>query len=199
MEKNNKEIKLGDVYVFQLATGAVVTGVLIGTSENLIGDKVQRYYRLALNESKYINFVENEIVNIHTVEIPEDKSGYFKDFESKHGVKCFDGDDNLLPASVIMGNSLIGENVWDKLTETERIEFVEQIDLEPENVVELINVYADERKKCGELRSKRIQLLSKHLKLINNREKIKSMFPELRSVYDTLYRELGIEELLQEI
>lgn len=58
MEKNDKrEMKIGGVYVFQLETGAVVTGVLIGVSENLVKDTVQKYYRLAFDESKYIDFL----------------------------------------------------------------------------------------------------------------------------------------------
>ena len=143
--------------------------------------------------------LEDEIEQVIYSPRQLEKLEYFKEFEKKHGIRCFDSDDNLLPASVIMGNSLIRGNVWDKLSETERIEFISKLELESKNIVELVNVYADERKRYKELHDKRMKLLDISLKFMDNFEKLKNMSPDTKSAYNLIYKELGIEKILEEI
>lgn len=199
MKKNNNRMKLNTVCLIKLTSGAMISGVLIGKMEFVVKDKTEKYYRLVIDKSRHIDLCENEIEEVMYSAGLVNRIEYFKDFEQKHGVKCFDDKDNLLSASVIMGKVLIRENVWDKLSEEEKAEFVEQIELEDEDVVELVDVYMKEREDCGELHSKRMRLLSKSLKFTNNFENLKNMFPDMKSAYNVFYKELGIEELLKEI
>ncbi len=199
MEKNNnKVLKLGDACAFQLTSGSIITGILTGISEGIVDDRIEVCYRIKIGEKRYLDFYEKEIMNVQ-ISMLQEKIEYFKAFEKKHGVKCFDSDDDLFPASVIMGNSLIRENIWDKLSDEEKAEFIERLELGNSDVIELINVYVDERKSCGELHNKRINLLSESLKFMNNYERLKEMFPDLKSAYNVFYKELGIYELLKEI
>ena len=98
-----------------------------------------------------------------------------------------------------MGNSLIRGNIWDKLSETERIEYISKLELEDKDIVELVNVYADERKRYKELHDKRMKLLDISLKFMDNFEKLKNMSPDTKSAYNLIYKELGIEKILEEI
>lgn len=197
--KNNQLLKLGEVCMLKLTSGAVISGVLIGKAENVIKDKIEVCYRFVISRRQHIDLLEDEIEQVIYSPRQLEKLEYFKEFEKKHGVKCFDSDDNLLPPSVIMGNSLIRGNVWDKLSETERIEFISKLELESKNIVELVNVYADERKRYQELHDKRMKLLDISLKFMDNFEKLKNMSPDTKSAYNLIYKELGIEKILEEI
>lgn len=199
MERNNKLLKLGEIYMLKLTSGTIVSGVLVGRAENVIKDKIEVCYRLVITRTQHIDLSEDEIEQVMYSSGQLEKIEYFKEFEKKYGVKCFDSDDNLLPPSVIMGNSLIRGNVWDKLSETERIEFISKLELESKNIVELVNVYADERKRYQELHDKRMKLLDISMKCMNNFEKLKDMFPDTKSAYNLIYKELGIEKILEEI
>lgn len=199
MEKNNNELlKLGSAYAFQLTSGSIITGILTGRSEGIVDGRIEVCYRIKIGEKQYLDFYERELTNVHIPRLQE-KLEYFKEFEKKHSIRCFDSDDNLLPASVIMGNSLIRGNVWDKLSETERIEYISHLELESKNIVELVNVYADERKRYQELHDKRMKLLDISLKFMDNFEKLKNMSPDTKSAYNLIYKELGIEKILEEI
>lgn len=197
--KNNQLLKLGEVCMLKLTSGAVISGVLIGKAENVIKDKIEVCYRFVISRRQHIDLLEDEIEQVIYSPRQLEKLEYFKEFEKKHGIRCFDSDDNLLPASVIMGNSLIRGNVWDKLSETERIEFISKLELESKNIVELVNVYADERKRYKELHDKRMKLLDISLKFMDNFEKLKNMSPDTKSAYNLIYKELGIEKILEEI
>ncbi len=197
--KNNQLLKLGEVCMLKLTSGAVISGVLIGKAENVIKDKIEVCYRFVISRRQHIDLLEDEIEQVIYSPRQLEKLEYFKEFEKKHGVKCFDSDDNLLPPSVIMGNSLIRGNIWDKLSETERIEYISKLELEDKDIVELVNVYADERKRYKELHDKRMKLLDISLKFMDNFEKLKNMSPDTKSAYNLIYKELGIEKILEEI
>lgn len=199
MEKNNKrELNLGAVYVFQLATGSIITGVLIGTSENLIQDTVQKYYRLALNESKYIDFLEEEVVNIHTVEIPEDKIGYFKDFESKHGVKCFDSDGECLSGSKILRN-ITCTDAWEMLSDTEKQELMQYLSFDKEEIIDIIEAYMLLKKENKKLHNDKVRVLDEALELMENYKKYTSAVTYGKNIYDLLFKELGLEKFINSI
>lgn len=196
---NNKVLKLGEIYMLKLTSGTIVSGILVGESENVIKDKIEVCYRLVITRTQHIDLSEDEIEQVMYSSGQLEKIEYFKEFEKKYGVKCFDSDDTLLPASVIMGDALIRKNIWDKLTETERIECIIRLELEDKDVVELVNVYTDERKRCKELHDKKMKLLDISMKCMNNFEKLKDMFPEMKSAYNLIYNELGIQKIIEEI
>lgn len=196
---NNKVLKLGEIYMLKLTSGTIVSGILVGESENVIKDKIEVCYRLVITRTQHIDLSEDEIEQVMYSSGQLEKIEYFKEFEKKYGVKCFDSDDTLLPASVIMGDALIRKNIWDKLIETERIECIIRLELEDKDVVELVNVYTDERKRCKELHDMKMKLLDISMKCMNNFEKLKDMFPEMKSAYNLIYNELGIQKIIEEI
>lgn len=196
MEKNNNELlKLGEVCVFQLATGAVVTGVLIGMSENLVQDTVQKYYRLALNESKYIDFVENEVVDIRTVDETPDKIGYFKEFESKHGVKCFDGDGECLSGSNILRN-ITCTDAWETLSDTEKQELMQYLFFDKEEIFDIIEAYMLLKKENKKLHDDKVRILDEVLELMENYNKYTSAATYAKNIHDLLFKEIGFEKFI---
>lgn len=197
--KNNKILKLGEVCMLKLTSGAVISGVLIGKAENVIKDKIEVCYRFVISRRQHIDLLEDEIEQVIYSPRQLEKIEYFKEFEKKHGVKCFDSDDNLLSPSVIMGNSLIRGNVWDTLQDEEKAEFVEQIELESKDIVELINAYMREREENKKLHNDKVRVLDASLELMEKYKKYTNAVSDVRNVYNLLFKELGLEKFINSI
>lgn len=194
--KNNQLLKLGEVCMLKLTSGAVISGVLIGKAENVIKDKIEVCYRFVISRTQHIDLLEDDIEQVIYSPRQLEKLEYFKGFEKKHDVKCFDSDDNLLPASVIMGNSLIRGNVWDKLSETERMEFINQIELEDKDIVDLIKACVMTRKENEKLYNDKEKILNATSELVKN---YKNAVSCTKNIYDVLFKELGLEKFINTI
>lgn len=197
--KNNQLLKLGEICMLKLTSGAVISGVLIGKAENVIKDKIEVCYRFVISRRQHIDLLEDEIEQVMYSSGQLEKIEYFKEFEKKYGVKCFDSDDTLLPASVIMGDVLIGNDVWDKLTETEGIEYISKLELEDKDVVELIKACVMIRKENEKLYKDKEKILNATLELTEKYREYTSTNSYAESIYELIFKELGIGKFIKEI
>ena len=120
----------------------------------------------------------------------ENKRRNLKEFESKYGAKCFDGNGEILSNSAILGNVIIGKNIWDNVLEKEKSIFIEYLELSEDDIVEILNLCVGYKKQDV------LIALNEFLKKCND---VKEMFPQFTSVYEWIFRESGIEKLVKAI
>lgn len=89
MEKNENRVRLfenlemGRTYTIQLSSGALISGALAARYEYLTEDSVQKLYRIAFGNSKFVDITEEEIESIELVKSHKTVLEYFKKFREK--------------------------------------------------------------------------------------------------------------------
>lgn len=165
MEKNENSVELfenlemGRTYTIQLSSGALISGALVAKYEYLTKDSVQKLYRIAFGNSKFIDITEEEIETIELVENHKTVIEYLEKFGKEHVVNCFDDEGELLSNSVIL-RKIIDKNVWDNLLEQEKRELLKYLRLSKDDEVEIINVCMDYKEETEKLHRKRLSALN---------------------------------------
>ena len=130
--------------------------------------------------------------------IPEDKIVYFKEFESKHGVKCFDGDGECLSGSKILRN-ITCTDAWETLSDTEKQELMQYSSFDKEEILDIIEAYMLLKKENKKLHNDKVRILDEALELMENYNKYTSVATHAKNIYDLLFKELGLEKFINSI
>lgn len=198
MEQNRSEVlKLNGVYIFQLATGAIVSGVLIGKSENIIKNEIEVYYRLALSESKYIDFREDEIVSIRSDERSE-KMKYFHEIQQKYNIQCFDEEDKLLDFSKIL-RDILYKDIWNDLSEEEKNNLIDYIAPNTESIIDLISAYMVLKEENQTLNDDKLKVLDATKEIMDKYNRFETRALNYSHVYDLFFNELGMNDFIKKI
>lgn len=193
----NLEVK--KFYAIQLESGGFISGMLVAKNEQIINEKVKKSYRIAFGNSLFVDLYEDEIVSINLVQPSQDREEYFAEFELGYKVQCLDDKDQLLDNDVILGNVIYGKEIWDKLSETEKKEFISQLHLSSKDVVSLINILMDYKKENKKLYDKKKEMQNVALDFLNKYSVVKETVPSLTKVIDFIYKESGIEKMIMAI
>lgn len=194
-----ENMEIGETYAVKLVSGVVVSGILVSRFETLTKDGVVKSYRIAFNHSKFIDLEEDEIDFISTLdelnEYYSDKTEYFKNFEKKYNIICFDRDGKLLPNATILSD-VIDKKLWDELLEKEKREFLLQLEINIKDIVEIINVYVDCLREEAKLHEDMLRVSEEKEQLLEKFKKIDKLYPNLDKIDDLFYKDLGISNLI---
>lgn len=193
----NLEVK--KFYAIQLESGAFISGMLVAKNEQIINEEIKKSYRIAFGNSIFVDLYEDEIVSINLIQPSQDREEYFAEFELEHNVQCLDDKDQLLDNDVILGNVIYGKEIWDKLSETEKKEFISQLYLSSKDVVNLMNILMNYKKENKKLHNKKKEMQNVALDFLNKYSVVKETFPSLTKVIDFIYKESGIEKMIMAI
>ncbi len=183
------DIQIGQAYIMQLTSGAILSGGLISKYESLNNNgEIVRMYSFAVTNSQIIDIRVDEVDKIDLVESYNQNRSknileYLKEFQEKHKkykINCFDSDGEPLSNSVILGEILVGTKLWDKLPEEEKEQFVEKLRLSTDDIVELINVYEKTLEINHKMHDERMKILNEGAKMMNTL---------VRGIYKCKYRE----------
>lgn len=197
MNKNKEIFSVGNVYEIQLKTGMIISGLLIAKIECLVEEKTETHYRFAFNGSKYVDLCENEIESVYLPEIKE-KIEYLSEFEKKHDTKCFDEENNILDSSTIL-KEVLSKDIWNDLTSEDREKLISYIEPNVEDIVDVINAYVVSKKESEKLFRSEKKILDSMNKLMKNYCNSEKRNSYSRTMYDFLFKELGIEKFLKDI
>ena len=201
--KNSVELfedaEIGRTYAIQLSSGAIISGGLAAKYEYLTEEGVQKSYRIAFGNSKYIDLTEDEIESIELIKPHKTVLEYLKEFEDKHDIRCFDNENSVLPNDKILSNLLFGkEQAWDDLHEDKKRELITYLQLNSEEIVTLTNILVDYKNENKKLYDQRKQILDAILDFMNNFDEIKDI-PLFSGVAGYLYKKSGIDTLINTI
>lgn len=204
MEKNENSVRLfenlemGRTYTIQLSSGALISGALAARYEYLTEDSVQKLYRIAFGNSKFVDITEEEIESIELVKSHKTVLEYFKKFRENHVVNCLDDKGKLLSNSVILGK-IMDKNVWDNLLEEEKKEFLEYLQLSKKDEVEIINVCMDYKEEIEKFRKKRLNALDAVIEFLEKYNDMKNIYPGFEKMIRVLYKDMNIQEWIDSI
>lgn len=199
-DNNIKEdLEIKKFYAIQLESGAFISGMLVAKNEQIINEEVKKSYRIVFGNAKHIDLYEDEILSINLIQPGQDREEYFAEFELEHNVQCLDDKDQMLNNDVILGNIIYRKEMWDSLTESEKKEFISQLQLCPEEIVDLINILVDYKNENKKLYVKREKMQNAALDFMNKYEVVKETFPSLTKAIEFLYKESGIEKIIMAI
>ncbi len=188
--------EIGRTYAIQLSSGAIISGGLVAKYEYLTEEGVQKSYRIAFGNSKYIDLTEDEIESIELIKPHKTVLEYLKEFEGKHNVRCFDNENNVLPNDKILSNLLFGkEQAWDDLHEDKKRELITYLQLNSEEIVTLANILVDYKNENNKLYDQRDAVLD----FMNKYDEIKDTIPLFSGVAGYLYKASGIDTLINTI
>lgn len=191
--------EIGRTYAIQLSSGAIISGGLVAKYEYLTEEGVQKSYRIAFGNSKYIDLTEDEIESIELIKPHKTVLEYLKEFEGKHNVRCFDNENNVLPNDKILSNLLFGkEQAWDNLHEEEKRELITYLQLNSEEIVTLANILVDYKNENNKLYDQRKSSLDAVLDFMNKYDEIKDI-PLFSGMAGYLYKKSGIDTLINTI
>lgn len=195
--------EIGQAYIIQLKTGSIISGALISKNEFLKGNKTVRAYTIAFNNSKVIDLEESEIDRMDLVEHYNENHKsvleYLKEFQKRHNVKCFNDKGEVLSSSTILGEVVVGKKLWDDLLEEEKREFIGNLRLSAEDIVEVINATVDYMRENAKLHENKMRVLDASVDFFERYNAGKKAYPHLEKVYEFLYKESGIEDLIKAI
>lgn len=183
----NLEVK--KFYAIQLESGAFISGMLVAKNEQIINEEIKKSYRIAFGNSIFVDLCEDEIVSINLIQPSQDREEYFAEFELEHNVQCLDDMDQLLDNDVILGNVIYGKEIWGKLSETEKKEFISQLHLSSKDVVDLINILMNYKIENKKLYDKKKEMQNVALDFLNKYSVVKETFPSLTKVIEFIYKE----------
>ncbi len=197
MDDTKKDIKVGEM--IGIATENSRVFGLLGACCTFLNQegKEENIYRICVGE-RVVDIYEHEITDIIVLSEITDKKSFLEEIEEKHDIKCFDKDGEMLSNSIIMAK-IMEKNIWDELTEEEKKEFVENISFSKEDMVEMINVLFDLKYENQKMHDKRVTVLDNALDVADKFKLIKECAPWSVACCDLVYKEFGIEKLINSI
>lgn len=194
------QMEIGQAYSIRLVSGSIIFGVLAVKSEYLSDkNEIVKVHRIAFGNSKFLDLQEDDIEQINSFkDFNENHKGqteYFKGFEKKYGVICFDCNDKLLSNATIL-NEVIDKNLWDELLEREKEEFLFQLDVNINDMVEVINAYVDCVREKVKFQENILKISEETVELLEKLKKIDKLYPNLDKIYDFFYKDLRISNLI---
>lgn len=197
MDDTKKDIKVGKM--IGIATENSRVFGLLGACCTFLNQegKEEKIYTIYVGE-RVVDIYEHEITDIIVLSEIPDKRSFLEEIEEKHGIECFDKDGEMLSNSIIMAK-IMDKNIWDELTEEEKIEFTGNISFSKEDMVEMINVLFDLKYENQKMHDKRVTALDNAIELMDKFKLIKECAPWIAVCCDLVYKELGIEKLINSI
>lgn len=194
------QMEIGQAYSIRLVSGSIIFGVLAVKSEYLSDkNEIVKVHRIAFGNSKFLDLQEDDVEQINSFkDFNENHKGqteYFKDFEKKYGVICTDCNDKLLSNSTIL-NEVIDKNLWDELLEKEKEEFLFQLDVNINDMVEVINAYVDCVREKVKFQENILKISEETVELLEKFKKVDKLYPNLYKIYDFFYKDLRISNLI---
>ena len=194
------QMEIGQAYSIRLVSGSIIFGVLALKTEYLSDkNEIVKVHRIAFGNSKFLDLQEDDIEQINSFknfsENHKEQTEYFKDFEMKYGVICLDCNDELLSHTTIL-NEVIDAKLWDEMLEEEKREFLYQLDVNINDMVEVINVYTDCLSEKVKLNEEMLKILEEKKNLLEKFKKIDKLYPSLDKLYDFFYKDLRFSNLI---
>lgn len=194
------QMEIGQAYSIRLVSGSIIFGVLALKTEYLSDkNEIVKVHRIAFGNSKFLDLQEDDIEQINSFkdfsENHKEQTEYFKDFEKKYGVICLDCNDELLSHTTIL-NEVIDTKLWDEMLEEEKREFLYQLDVNINDMVEAINAYTDCLSEKVKLHEDMLRLSEEKGELLEKFKKIDKLYPSLDKLYDFFYKDLRFSNLI---
>lgn len=194
---NEKTVKIGTPYAITLTTGAVVSGILFYKGEDLSNGNLVKQYGLLLDETLKIYLRDCQIVKMKEI-YPID-TAYFESLENEYDVRCFDSDGELLPASRILGNIIYRDNNLEKLSKKERKDLIKHLYFTNKDIIDVVEAFLVEKKDNKKAHDDKLKILDATSELVDNYDRIMNKRPYAKSVYDLIFKELGVEKFIKQI
>lgn len=198
-----ENMTIGQTYIMELKTGAIISGGLVSKYEFLNNDgRIARAYTIVFSNSKMIDIEESEINRLdlvdHYNENHKSVLHYLEEFQKKHKVKCFN-DEGRLSNSTILGNVLIRGKVWDKLPVEEKKEFVEKLRMTSDEIMEIVDICTKTLKENNRLHDARLRMLDESVRLMDRYKEAQEKYQNINKIYELLFDDLRIEDFLKAI
>ena len=207
---NNKliePVEIGDYVKVYNKKGCGAMGYLIGCTELLSNGNIVKMYTIMIDNNKYIDICEDDIIGMVKSSIDGSEKVAFADkFKETYGIDLLDSDGNKKNASDIV-NTVLVNDIWAKMDDAEKTDFVKFLCMDIDTNVDLISALDMGRKRNNELHQKIMDHLNERIKLKNmamdfqkNWNEMENQMPEsFRWAYDFIYKYFGIEDLIREI
>lgn len=202
---DDQEIKVGNFVSIVTDTYSAVHGLLIAITEYLEpGKGMQKLYRVRIDERQNVDILENSIKRIEILSVEND-AAFFKDFQEKYNVQCFDEHGDIQSFTFII-NNIMRQGVWDNLTQDEKNNLIKNLCVDNDEIVDLISALSIVRKDNENTHGKVCELLDKQIEINNaivefkrNYNEISTIVPNFKWVYDFLYKYMGVEDLIHKV
>ena len=208
--ENNKliePVEIGDYVKVYNKKGCGAMGYLIGCTELLSNGNIVKMYTIMIDNNKYIDICEDDIIGMVKSSIDGSEKVAFADkFKETYGIDLLDSDGNKKNASDIV-NTVLVNDIWAKMDDAEKTDFVKFLCMDFDADIDLISALDMGRKRNNELHQEVMKHLNDRVKLIKmaidfqkNWDEMENQMPEsFRWAYDFIYKYFGIEDLIREI
>ena len=206
--ENNKfiePVEIGNFVIVGYENGCRIAGILMGISQQMDMDgKKHIIYRVIVGKT-CMDILQDDISDIRQVTLRDnDKS--VKKMKDKFEIDLLDANGNYRNTPDIVNEALV-KGAWDMMSDEDKNELVDWLDMDIDTNVDLISALDMGRKRNNELHQKIMDHLNERIKLKNmaidfqkNWDKMENQMPEsFRWAYDFIYKYFGIEDLIREI
>lgn len=193
----HEDLQIGNVYKVTLISGAVMMGVLFYKGENMIGETIVNQYGISFDKESYVYLCDTQIEKIEEAKVID--TDYFKEFENKHDIKCFNNDGELLSASRILCNVIYRDNNLEKLSKKERKELIKHLYFTNKDIIDVVEAFLVEKKGNKKAHDDKKKILDATLELLDNYGKIMNTSSYIDGAYNVIFKELGMEKFIKQI
>lgn len=206
--ENNKfiePVEIGNFVIVGYENGCRIAGILMGISQQMDMDgKKHIIYRVIVGKT-CMDILQDDISDIRQVTL-RDNDKFIKKMKDKFEIDLLDANGNYRNTPDIVNEALV-KGAWDMMSDEDKNELVDWLDMDIDTNVDLISALDMSRKRNNELHQKIMDHLNERIKLKNmavdfqkNWDEMENQMPEsFRWAYDFIYKYFGIEDLIREI
>lgn len=206
--ENNKfiePVEIGNFVIIGYENGCRIAGILMGISQQMDMDgKKHIIYRVIVGKT-CMDILQDDISDIRQVTL-RDNDKFVKKMKDKFEIDLLDANGNYRNTPDIVNEALV-KGAWDMMSDEDKNELVDWLDMDIDTNVDLISALDMSRKRNNELHQKIMDHLNERIKLKNmavdfqkNWDEMENQMPEsFRWAYDFIYKYFGIEDLIREI
>lgn len=206
--ENNKfiePVEIGNFVIIGYENGCRIAGILMGISQQMDMDgKKHIIYRVIVGKT-CMDILQDDISDIRQVTL-RDNDKFIKKMKDKFEIDLLDVNGNYRNTPDIVNEALV-KGAWDMMSDEDKNELVDWLDMDIDTNVDLISALDMSRKRNNELHQKIMDHLNERIKLKNmavdfqkNWDEMENQMPEsFRWAYDFIYKYFGIEDLIREI
>lgn len=206
--ENNKfiePVEIGKFVIIGYENGCRIAGILMGISQQMDMDgKKHIIYRVIVGKT-CMDILQDDISDIRQVTL-RDNDKFVKKMKDKFEIDLLDANGNYRNTPDIVNDALV-KGAWDKMSDEDKNELVDWLDMDIDTNVDLISALDMSRKRNNELHQKIMDHLNEKIKLKRmaidfqkNWDEMENQMPEsFRWAYDFIYKYFGIEDLIREI
>ena len=206
--ENNKfiePVEIGNFVIIGYENGCRIAGILMGISQQMDMDgKKHIIYRVIVSKT-CMDILQDDISDIRQVTL-RDNDKFVKKMKDKFEIDLLDANGNYRNTPDIVNEALV-KGAWDMMSDEDKNELVDWLDMDIDTNVDLISALDMSRKRNNELHQKIMDHLNEKIKLKRmaidfqkNWDEMENQMPEsFRWAYDFIYKYFGIEDLIREI